>query len=33
MVRHWNGLPRELVDVPSLKIFEARWDGALNNPV
>jgi len=33
MVRHWNTLPREAVDAPSLKVFKARLDGALSNPV
>ena len=31
VVRHWNRLPREAVDVPSLEVFKARLDGALNN--
>jgi len=26
---HWNKLPREVVDVPSLEAFEAKLDGAL----
>ena len=26
-------LPREVVDVPSLEVFEARLDGALGSPV
>jgi len=30
-VRHWNRLPKELVDVPSLEVFKARLDGALSN--
>ncbi|KFR12896.1 hypothetical protein N306_05710, partial [Opisthocomus hoazin] len=29
VVRHWNRLPREAVDVPSLAVFNARLDGAL----
>ena len=33
VVRHWNRLPREVVDVPSLEVFEARLDGALSNLV
>ncbi|GAB0203097.1 hypothetical protein GRJ2_002775300 [Grus japonensis] len=32
-VRHWNRLPREAVDVPSLEMFKARLDGALGNVV
>jgi len=33
VVKHWNGLPRELVDAPSLETFKARLDGALSNLV
>ncbi|KFM05416.1 hypothetical protein AS27_15854, partial [Aptenodytes forsteri] len=33
VVRHWNRLPREAVDAPSLEVFKARLDGALSNPV
>jgi len=33
VVRHWNRLPREVVDAPSLKVFKARLDGALSNLV
>ncbi|PKU43450.1 hypothetical protein llap_6245 [Limosa lapponica baueri] len=33
VVRHWNGVPREAVDVPSLEVFKTRMDGALSNPV
>ncbi|KFQ12033.1 hypothetical protein N330_01759, partial [Leptosomus discolor] len=29
VVRHWNRLPREAVDAPSLGGFKARLDGAL----
>ncbi|KFW68158.1 hypothetical protein AS28_12031, partial [Pygoscelis adeliae] len=31
--RHWNRLPREVVDAPSLEVFKARLDGALRNLV
>ena len=27
LVRHWNRLPNEVVDVPSLEAFKARLDG------
>ena len=30
-VKHWNRLPREMVDAPSLEAFKARLDGALSN--
>ena len=33
VVRHWNKLPRETVDAPSLDAFKARLDGALSNLV
>jgi len=33
MVRYWNGLPREVVDAPSLETFKVRLDGALSNVV
>jgi len=33
VVRHWNRLPREVVDSPSLAVFSARLDGALSNLV
>ena len=31
MVKHWNRLPKEAVDAPSLEEFEARLDGPLSN--
>ncbi|KFP52179.1 hypothetical protein N323_07840, partial [Cathartes aura] len=33
VVRHWNRLPREAVDAPSLQVFKGRLDGALSNLV
>jgi len=33
VVKHWNRLPREAVDAPSLEVFKARLDGALSNLV
>ena len=33
MVRHWNRLPNEAVDDPSLDALKARLDGALRNLV
>ncbi|KFQ80757.1 hypothetical protein N335_12722, partial [Phaethon lepturus] len=33
VVRHWNRLPREAVDAPSLEVFKHRLDGALSNLV
>ena len=30
VLRHWNRLPREAVDAPSLEVFRARLDGALD---
>ncbi|KAJ7418000.1 hypothetical protein BTVI_30781 [Pitangus sulphuratus] len=31
LVRYWNGLPREVVDAPSLELFKVRLNGALSN--
>jgi len=33
VVKHWNRLPREAVDVSSVELFKARMDGALSNLV
>ena len=33
VVRHWNRLPREVVDAPSLEAFKARLDVALGSLV
>lgn len=31
VVRHRNRWPREVVDIPSMKVFQARLDEALSN--
>ncbi|KFU96119.1 hypothetical protein M959_09168, partial [Chaetura pelagica] len=33
VVRHWNRLPRDVVDAPSLEVFKDRLDGAFRNLV
>ncbi|KGL86207.1 hypothetical protein N301_04981, partial [Charadrius vociferus] len=33
VVKHWNRLPREAVNAPSLEVFNARLDGALSSLV
>ncbi|KFW02235.1 hypothetical protein N326_06947, partial [Eurypyga helias] len=33
VVKHWEKLPREAVDAPSLAVFKARLDEALSNLV
>lgn len=33
MVKHWQRLPREVVDAPSLEKFKARLDKALSSLV
>jgi len=33
VVKHWNRLPREVVEAPSLETFKVRLGGALSNLV
>ena len=33
MVKHWNKLPKEVVDAPSLEAFKARLDVTLGSRV
>lgn len=33
MVSHWNWLPRDIVDAPSLEVHKDRLDGALTNVI
>jgi len=31
VMKHWNKLPREFIDAPSLEPFKVRLDGALSD--
>ena len=31
VVRHWDSVPREVVDAPSLNTLQVRLDAALSN--
>jgi len=33
VVKHWNRLPRDIVEAPSLETFKIRLDRALSNLV
>jgi len=33
VVKHWNRLPGEVAEAPSLETFKTRLDGALSNLV